>query len=463
MNLVKACALIFLLGFKHIALSQYCGTATTNVTITPTATVQYTDAYAAGRRAFNFYAEAGNEYTFSTVGETSVDTYLRLYSTATGGTILAWSDDYNNTQSEITWYCSTSGNYSILLTRWSASNSCNTINASARVRYQMGSTSGSTIVSIGSGEGVVYQVPVNHYYKYGWSEMIYLKSEINTEGDITKIRFQVEPTLPATYVAENQKIYMAHTTLSTLPSVAVKEDAQTNYASSNYMLVFSGTITWNIGWVEIVLDTPFPWNNTNNLLIKYENREGTFSANYPMFYFTTKTATVGYNYLDASYPTSDGTRDGFRPNLKLAITESTALPIELIEFNGISSGPTNNLFWSTASEYNTSHFNLQKSRDGSSWSTVATLNAAGNSTSTIEYFVADYQVEAIVNYYRLVQYDLNGVYSFYGPIAINNMDMSRVLVKRVNMRGEEVPLDRPLSTGIYFDIYSDGFIKKVQY
>ncbi|CAB4159402.1 hypothetical protein UFOVP699_138 [uncultured Caudovirales phage] len=463
MNLVKACALIFLLGFNQTALSQYCGAATTNVAITPTTTVQYSTTYSSGRRAFSFNAIAGNEYTFSTVGQTTVDTYLRLYSTGTGGTLLAQSDDYNNTQSEITWYCATSGTYSVLLTRWSASTTCNTLNANARIKYQMGSTAGSTIVAIGNGEGVVYQVPVNHYYKYGWSEMIYLKSEINTVGDITKIRFQVEPTLPAAYVAENQKIYMAHTTLSTLPSVLVKEDAQTNYASSNYTLVFSGTITWNIGWVEIVLTTPFPWNNTDNLLIKYENREGTFSANYPMFYYTAKTATIGYNYQDASYPTSDGTRDGFRPNLKLAITESTDLPIELMEFNGISSGPTNNLFWSTASEYNTSHFNLQKSRDGAAWSTVATLNAAGNSTSKIEYFVADYQVEAIVNYYRLVQYDLNGVYSFYGPIAINNMDMPRVLVKRVTMRGEEVPLDRPLSTGIYFDIYSDGFIKKVQY
>lgn len=442
---------------------QYCGTVASNDAITPTTSVQYSTTYSSGRRAFNFNAVAGNEYTFSTVGQTTVDTYLRLYSTGTGGSVITFSDDYNNTQSEITWYCSVSGTYSVLLTRWSASSTCNTLNANARIKYQMGSTAGSTIVSIGNGDGIVYQVPVNHYYKYGWSEMIYLQSEINTEGNISKIRFQVEPSLPATYVAENQKIYMAHTTYSTLPNVVVKEDAQTNYASSNYMLVFSGTITWNIGWVEIVLDTPFPWNNTDNLLIKYENREGTFSANYPMFYYTAKNATVGYNYQDASYPTTDGTRDGFRPNLKLALSDASPLPIELIEFNGLPKSSDNYLFWSTASEHNTSHFNLQKSRDGENWTTITTINAAGNSTNQIDYDIMDYNVETIVNYYRLQQHDFDGVYETYGPISINNadFDMKKVIVKYINLRGQEIDPVNFKSTGVYIEVYSDGTMKKV--
>lgn len=440
--------------------AQYCGTATTNVAIAPTATVQYSTTYSTGRRAFRFDAVAGNEYTFSTVGETAVDTYLRLYSTGTGGSVLAESDDYNNTQSEITWYCSVSGTYSVLLSRWSASNPCNTLNANARIKYQCGATSGSTIVSIGSGEGVVYQVPVNHYFKFGWSEMIYLKSEINTTGDITKIRFQCDALSPATYVAENQKIYMGHTTLATLPSVVVKENAQTNYVSSNYTLVYDGTITWKPGWVEIVLSTPFPWNNTDNLLIKYENREGTFSASYPMFYYTAKTATVGYNYQDASYPTTDGTRDGFRPNLKLAISDVT-LPVELSKFDGVANGPNNYLFWTTASESNTSHFNLQKSRDGESWTTITTLNAAGNSTINIDYNVTDYAVEPIINYYRLQQYDLNGVYEIYGPIAINNMDMQKIIVKFINLRGQEIDPTTLPATGVYIEVYDDGTMKKV--
>jgi len=446
-----------------IAYSQYCGTATTNVTITPTTTVQYSSTYTSGRRAFNFNAVAGNEYTFSTVGETTMDTYLRLYSTGTGGSVLAESDDYYNTQSEITWYCSVSGTYSVFLTRWSVTSSCATLSSTgARIKYQMGNTGGSTIVSIGNGEGVIYQVPVNHYYKFGWSQMLYLKSEINTTGSITKIRFQCDPGSPSSYVAENQKIYMGHTTLSTLPSVSVKENAQTNYVSSNYTLVYDGTITWKPGWVEIVLQTPFPWNNTDNLLIKYENREGTFSSFYPMFYYTTKTATVGYNYQDASYPTSDGTRNGLRPNIKMAISD-TPLPVELSKFNGINNGPNNYIFWITASEQNTSHFNLQKSRDGDNWTTITTINAAGNSTTTIDYDVTDFKVEPIINYYRLQQYDLDGVYETFGPIVINNTNLNenKVIVGYINLNGQTIDPSKLNSMDVYIEVYNDGTIRKV--
>lgn len=449
----KIISLLLNLLIVGISYSQYCETATTNVTITPSSTVQTTSTYSSGRRAFNFNAVAGNEYTFSTVGETTVDTYLRLYSTGTGGTQITFSDDYFNTQSEITWYCTVSGTYSVLLTRWSASSTCNALNANARIKYQMGSTSGSTIVSIGSGDGIVYQVPVNHYYKFGWSEMIYLKSEINTAGNITKIRFQVEPSLPATYVAENQKIYMAHTTYATLPNVVVKENAQSNYASSNYMLVYDGTINWNIGWVEIVLQTPFPWNNSDNLLIKYENREGTFSANYPMFYYTAKTATVGYKYQDASYPTSDGTRAGFRPNLKLAISDADPLPVELYQFGGKQNGSSNLLYWSTASENNSSHFNLQKMIDGDNWETIVTINAAGNSTNNIDYSIHDYKIRPIINYYRLQQYDIDGQYYNYDPISIDNRDIGITIVKYFNLLGQEVDEN---FTGPVIIMYSDG-------
>ena len=340
-------SLVILVLSTNFSFSQYCNTANTNVAITPTTTVQYSTTYSSGRRAFNFAATAGIEYTFSTVGETTVDTYLRLYSTSTGGTLLVQNDDYNNTQSEITWYCSTSGTYSVLLTRWTSSNTCNTLNANARIKYQKGNTSGSTIVSIGGGEVSDYNVPANHYYKYGWTDMIYLQSEINTVGNITKIRFQVDPATPISYTATNQKIYMGHTTLSAFPSSTVKENAQTNYVSSNYTLVYDGTVNWTVGWVEIVLQTPFPWNNTNNLLIKWENRHNGWTSDEPYFYYTTKTNTVAYKVLDASYPTADGVRGSARPNIKIALADPVSLPIELLYFKGRKSLEGNLLQWET--------------------------------------------------------------------------------------------------------------------
>ena len=453
---------ILLLLINLFTYAQYCNTASTNVTITPTTTIQYSTTYNSARRAFNFVATAGSEYTFSTVGETTVDTYLRLYSTGTGGTLLAESDDYNNTQSEITWYCATSGTYSVLLTRWSSTNTCNTLNANARIKYQKGS-SGGTVVSIGGGEVSDYNVPVNHYYKYGWTDMIYLQSEINTVGSITKIRFQVDPLTSIPYTATNQKIYMGHTTLSSFPSSTVKENAQTNYVSSNYTLVYDGTVNWTVGWVEIVLQTPFPWNNTNNLLIKWENRNNSWSSDEPWFYYTSKTNTVAYKVLDASYPTADGVRGSLRPNIKIALADPISLPIELITFEGLNKGSYNHLFWVTATENNTSHFNLQKSREGEIWVTITTLNAAGNSLQNITYSATDYEVDPIINYYRLEQYDNNGVYETFDPISVNNMDLGlkKTIIKIINLIGQEIEPDKLMDSGFYIEVYSDGSTRTV--
>jgi hypothetical protein len=452
-------ATIFVLT-SIFTFSQFCNTATSNDVITPSTSIQFSSTYNSGRRAFNFTATAGSEYTFSTVGETTVDTYLRLYSTSTGGTLLVESDDYNNTQSEITWYCSTSGNYSVLLTRWSSSNTCNNLNANARIKYQKGS-SGGTIVSIGGGEVSDYNCPANHYYKYGWTDMIYLQSEINTTGNITKIRFQVDPSTPISYTATNQKIYMGHTTLSSFPSSTVKENAQTNYVSSDYTLVYNGTINWTVGWVEIVLQTAFPWNNTNNLLIKWENRNNSWSSDEPWFYYTTKTNTVAYKVLDASYPTVDGVRGSLRPNIKLAISNSVSLPIELLYFKGENSERYNHLNWSTASENNNDYFNIEKSIDGEFWDIINKQSGAGNSTTKLEYSFVDQNVERMVNYYRLKQTDYDGNFKYSDIISIDNRINSdaKEIDRVTNILGQEI--DLTYYRGLVIIHYSDGSSIKI--
>jgi hypothetical protein len=450
--------LITILLVSRLLSAQYCNTATTNVTITPTTTVQYSTTYSSARRAFNFVATAGSEYTFSTVGETTVDTYLRLYSTGTGGTLLAESDDYNNTQSEITWYCSTSGTYSVLLTRWSASNTCNTLNANARIKYQKGGDSGSTIVSIGGGEVSDYNVPANHYYKYGWTDMIYLQSEINTVGSITKIRFQVDPLTSIPYTATNQKIYMGHTTLSSFPSSTVKENAQTNYVSTDYTLVYDGTVNWTVGWVEIVLQNPFPWNNTNNLLIKWENRNGSWSSDEPYFYYTSKTNTVAYKVLDASYPTADGVRGSFRPNIKIALADPVALPIELLYFNVEKFGRYNHLTWSTASESNNDYFEIEKTNDGVDFYPITRVNGGGNSSIKIDYEYDDYTKDNDVNYYRLKQIDYDAKFTFSDLISVDNRIKPKIVSRMVSLMGTEV---NEMYRGIVIVEYTDGSIEKI--
>lgn len=131
MKLWKYIPLLLLLC--NVGYSQYCGTTTSNVSITPTTASQLTTSYSSGRRAFNFVATAGCIYEFSTCSQTTGDTYLRLYSTGTGGTLLAQNDNFCGTQSTLTWTATVNGTVSILLTRAS----CNALQVATRMSYRL--------------------------------------------------------------------------------------------------------------------------------------------------------------------------------------------------------------------------------------------------------------------------------------------------------------------------------------
>ena len=56
------------------------------------------------------------------------------------------------------------------------------------------------------------------------------------------------------------------------------------------------------------------------------------------------------------------------------------------------------------------------------------------------------------------QYDINGVNEVFGPIAINNRDVIKIIAKTINAAGQEVG---PNATGIVIEIYTDGTIRRV--
>jgi len=126
--------LSFCLLFSNTAKGQFCGNPASTVELTVTASIQQTSTYSSGKRAFLFSAISGYTYTFSTCSTTTGDTKLRLYSSSTGGTELAVSDNdcgANGKQSEIIWVCPTTGDYSILLTK----RNCKNLNFDASVDY----------------------------------------------------------------------------------------------------------------------------------------------------------------------------------------------------------------------------------------------------------------------------------------------------------------------------------------
>lgn len=102
------------------------------------------------------------------------------------------------------------------------------------------------------------------------------------------------------------------------------------------------------------------------------------------------------------------------------------LPLELVSFTGWYNGSENELHWTTETEINSDHFELQKSLDGNLFTGMAEIPAAGNSLGALQYAFSDDVIMPGVQYYRLKMIDLDGSYSMSNIVAIrteeNNAD-----------------------------------------
>lgn len=78
--------------------------------------------------------------------------------------------------------------------------------------------------------------------------------------------------------------------------------------------------------------------------------------------------------------------------------KATAITEELVEIN-----------WTTATEINTEYFSLQRSFDGTQWTEITRVQAAGNSTSEKSYKVQDQVFSAKIVYYKIIEVDRNGI------------------------------------------------------
>jgi hypothetical protein len=92
----------------------------------------------------------------------------------------------------------------------------------------------------------------------------------------------------------------------------------------------------------------------------------------------------------------------------------TPLPLTLISFTAQAGEDAVLLSWTTATEQNTSYFELQRSSDGVHFLPLATLAAAGNSNNTLHYSATDPLTGSLqaAYFYRLKMVDLDGKSSY---------------------------------------------------
>lgn len=162
-------------------------------------------------------------------------------------------------------------------------------------------------------------------------------------------------------------------------------------------------------------------------------------------------------YLDVYFLLQVGVR---RPSFDMYYDKICGvLPIELVSFEGSYIGNLNQLKWITATEINNDYFILERSEDGLNWKEIGIIDGSGNSNQNKSYYFNDKDFKNILNYYRLTQVDYNSNYKTSNLIAINNQKESPIVVKTINIFGQDVPENYE---GLKIIFYSDGsIIKKI--
>ena len=88
------------------------------------------------------------------------------------------------------------------------------------------------------------------------------------------------------------------------------------------------------------------------------------------------------------------------------------LPVKISGFEAQKEGTAVKLSWTTEQEVNTRNFVIERSNDGLNWNPIQTVNAAGNSSNSINYTSYDNSPLIGINYYRLKQVDNDGKWDY---------------------------------------------------
>ncbi len=129
-----------------------------------------------------------------------------------------------------------------------------------------------------------------------------------------------------------------------------------------------------------------------------------------------------------------------------SLTTAAVLPVKLTDFSVRRDDKRVKLEWRAASEQNNDRFEIARSSDGRTWTTIAKINGQGTSTAPNIYREYDETPLSGINYYVIKHYDVDG-HSYLSEIKFIKMPEIKSIIS---------VYPNPAHSGINFSLVNKG-------
>lgn len=187
-------------------------------------------------------------------------------------------------------------------------------------------------------------------------------------------------------------------------------------------LTAMGTSPINLSWTGS--DDP-NGSGIDYYTVYVTNDNVNYSVLFPKVYGTDTTFSLppGVTYCFFVLATDrTGNAETLRTGVTTCTTIGNPLPVSLLYFTGTNVNKDNLLKWATSSEQNSKEFRLERSLNGTDFTQIAVVQAAGNSTSQRAYNYTDRNIDLLnstVMFYRLKQVDNDLNFKYSNIVRLN--------------------------------------------
>jgi hypothetical protein len=166
-----------------------------------------------------------------------------------------------------------------------------------------------------------------------------------------------------------------------------------------------------------------------------------------------KVQTVVNRKLNASdFGTVVANVNGEMINARIEFT-SAILGVTLTKFEAHPLSKNVELTWSTASEQQNDHFEVQRSTNGKTFSKIGTVKGQATTTVQHAYQLLDETPFAGINYYRLKQVDVNGQSELSKIVSVNMLNSDKTMSVYPNPVKDKVTIETNITGNYSIELY----------